>query len=120
MNNDFTKWFLICVRDKYTDFKGRARRKEYWMYVLVYFILNTILMLIERILGLPMLLTGILGLALFVPSLAVAIRRLHDVGKSGLWILIALVPLIGFIYLLYLTIKDGQPEPNQWGANPKR
>ena len=119
MDNEFTKWFLMCVRNKYADFKGRARRKEYWMFVLVYFILLCIVALIENFLGLDSLLTGIAGLALLVPSLAVGVRRLHDVGKSGWWLLAGLVPILGVLYLLYLAVQDSQPGANMWGPNPK-
>ena len=120
MNNYFTKWFLICVWDKYANFNGRARRAEYWMYILVCAILGFIANFIEGFLNLKLaLLSGILTLVLFIPSFAVAIRRLHDVGKSGLWLFIVFVPIIGILYLLYLLIKDSQPETNQWGVNPK-
>jgi len=118
MNNNFTKWFLICIRHKYADFNGRARRKEYWMFVLVYLILACILGLIEGFFGISFL-SFILMLLLIVPSIAVGVRRLHDVGKSGWWLLIGLIPIIGGLYLLYLMIKDGQPGTNQWGFNPK-
>ena len=118
MDNDFTKWFLICVRHKYADFSGRARRKEYWMFALVYFILALICAFIDETLGISILST-VFVLALIVPSIAVGVRRLHDVGKSGWWLLGGLIPIIGTIYILYLMIKDGQPEANQWGTNPK-
>ena len=118
MDNDFTKWFLICVRHKYADFSGRARRKEYWMFTLVYFILSLIFGFLDEAFGISILYT-IFVLALVVPSIAVGVRRLHDVGKSGWWLFVSLIPIIGIIYILYLMIKDGQPEANQWGANPK-
>ena len=122
MDNNFTKWFLICVRDKYADFKGRAQRQEYWMYFLVYITISFVVnfvggMIPGQLVG--SILSLIVMLALLIPSLAVAVRRLHDLGKPWLWILIALVPIVGAIYLLYLMTKDGQPEANQWGPNPK-
>ena len=119
MHNEFTKWFLMCVQNKYADFTGRARRKEYWMYALVYVILWIIVTGIEGLLGFSPFLTGILGLALLVPSLAVGVRRLHDVGKSGWWLLVGLVPILGALYLLYLAVSDSQPDSNRWGPNPK-
>ena len=119
MNNELTQWFLMCVRNKYADFNGRARRKEYWMYVLVYCILFSIVALIESFLGLRSFLTGIVSLALLVPSLAVGVRRLHDVGKPGWWLLACLVPILGILYLLYLAVQDSQPGTNMWGPNPK-
>ena len=123
------KWFLICVRDKYATFSGRARRKEYWMFVLVFYILLFLISSIPGIIGAilgseGLLLLGsimevLLSLAFLIPGLAVSIRRLHDVGKSGWWILINLIPLLGNLYFLYLMVKDSQPDANQWGENPK-
>jgi len=113
------EWWLLCVRNKYADFKGRARRKEYWMYYLVYIILAFLVGFIDGFLGLYPILSSIFSLALLIPSIAVAVRRLHDTGKSGWWLLISLVPLLGALYLLYLMIKDSQPDTNAWGPNPK-
>ena len=118
MDNDFIKWFLICVRDKYADFKGRARRREFWMYTLVYIVLAIIIGFIGGIIG-TSLLSIILWLALLCPGMAVGVRRMHDIGKSGKWILIALIPIIGALYLLYLATLDSQPGANKWGENPK-
>ena len=112
------KWFLICVRDKYADFRGRARRKEYWMFALVNLILGLALEIIEAFLGISFL-SMIYYLALIIPSIAVGMRRLHDIGKSGWWLLINLIPIIGWLYFLYLVIKDSQSGANQWGLNPK-
>ena len=92
----------------YADFKGRARRTEYWYMVLW----NFIFWIIPPI--------GILWwLATFIPYLALAVRRLHDVGRSGLWYLLALVPLVGLIILFVWFLKDSEPHPNQWGESPK-
>ena len=118
------KWFFICVKDKYADFKGRARRKEFWMFLLVYFVLCLIAGFIEGFLGVyPELeysvFSCIVTLVLLIPSIAVAVRRLHDVGKSGWWLLAGLVPILGSLYLLYLAVQNSQPEANQWGQNPK-
>jgi uncharacterized membrane protein YhaH (DUF805 family) len=119
MNNDFTKWFLICVTRKYAAFNGRARRKEYWMFTLICCILVFIPFFIEAFLGIFPVLSNIILLALIIPSVAVCVRRLHDVGKSGWWYFVNLIPIIGPLYFLYLMIKDGQPDANQWGLNPK-
>ena len=118
------KWFLKVLK-QFNDFKTRARRKEYWMFTLFSVIINTILSLIDDNLGNEVsigtgLLGGIYSLFILVPSLAVSVRRLHDVNKSGWMLLVALIPLIGAIWLLILICKDSQLEENKWGANPKK
>jgi|HubBroStandDraft_1064217.scaffolds.fasta_scaffold607470_1 uncharacterized membrane protein YhaH (DUF805 family) len=120
------EWYSMVWR-KYADFNGRSRRKEYWMFVLInmiiYFVLYAAgfaLMMGNNKLGVLLLvLCVVYGLAALLPSLAVAVRRLHDTNKGGLWILIALVPLIGGIWLLVLLATDGTPGDNQFGPNPK-
>lgn len=117
-------WYLKGLR-QYADFNGRARRQEYWMFVLFNVIFGIVAMVLDNILGLanPMVgygpLYGIYSLAVLIPGLAVAARRLHDVGKSGWMLLIALIPLIGGIWLLVLLVGDSQPGENQYGPNPK-
>lgn len=111
-------WFLKCLKQHYADFKGRARRKEYWMYILFYAIGAVIVTLVAGLIRFP-LLASLYSLALLVPTLAVAVRRLHDIGKSGWWLLIGLVPVVGGIWLLVLLCLDSQPDNNAWGANPK-
>jgi len=119
--------FLKVVRDNYANFEGRARRKEYWMYVLSVFVLYIGLGIVGGILSiisdtLAMLVYGVislLGLALFIPSLAVTVRRLHDTNKSGWFILVSLIPFVGGLYLLYLEILEGDKGPNQYGPDPK-
>jgi uncharacterized membrane protein YhaH (DUF805 family) len=99
---------IKSVLSQYAGFSGRARRSEYWWWVLF-----TLLWSWIPILNL------ILCLIFFLPSLAVAIRRLHDTGRSGWWILISLIPLIGFIVLLIFYCTDSQIGTNQYGPNPK-
>ena len=126
LENDFTKWFAICVFKKYADFNGRARRKEYWMFYLVAILTCVCLGLLAAILGsiadflsiIFVLLLVIFLCAVVLPVIAAVTRRLHDVGKSGWFQLIQLIPLGGF-YLLYLMVKDGDAGPNQYGPNPK-
>lgn len=89
------------------------------MFVLANFIVAFVLGLIDTLIGWGQILSGLYSLAVFVPSLAVCVRRLHDIGKSGWWFLICLIPLIGVIWVLVLLCKDSQCEANQWGANPK-
>ena len=120
MNNEFTKWFMICVFQKYAEFNGRARRKEYWMFALVQWLVAIILMATSSVLGMiGIILYAVFMLGVLLPGLAVAVRRLHDVGKSGWFLLIALVPIVGPLYLLFLLISDSKPGENQYGPNPK-
>ena len=123
------EWYLKVMRDNYANFSGRARRREYWMYVLVQSIIMIGLMILDSVLGLDFELQGIslgygylylIGLIVhFIPSLAVVVRRLHDVGKSGWFYFIFLIPIIGIIWLLILYCTEGQKEDNKWGPDPK-
>ena len=123
------EWYLKVMRDNYANFKGRARRKEYWMYVLIQSIIMIGLMILDSILGLDFELQGIslgygylylIGVIVhFIPSLAVLVRRLHDVGKSGWFYFIFLIPIIGIIWLLVLYCTEGQKQDNKWGPDPK-
>lgn len=110
-------WY-VGVLKKYVDFTGRARRKEYWMFVLINFLIALAIGIVDAMIG-----WGVLGfvyaLAVFLPSIAVTVRRLHDTGRTGWWILIALVPLIGIIVIIIFTVLDSQPGDNAYGPNPK-
>ncbi len=110
-------YFFKCFK-QYADFKTRARRKEFWLFTLFNSIVSFVLGLIFGLIGVPAL-AYVYTLAVFIPALAVVVRRLHDVGKSGWWYFIALIPIIGWIWLFVLMCTDSQPETNQWGANPK-
>ena len=114
----------LAVLKKYAVFSGRARRKEYWMFLLLTSIVELALGIIEGILGIaPQSKQSVLGslyaLAVIVPSLAVSVRRLHDTDRSGWWLLIGLVPLIGNLVLLWFVARDSQPGDNRYGPNPK-
>jgi len=117
-------WYLEAIK-KYAVFSGRSRRKEYWYFVLFNIIVSIVLGWIDALLGTrgsyagAGLLSGIYGLAVIIPSLAVTVRRLHDIDRSGWWILIGLVPLIGVIVLLVFALLDGTPGDNRYGPNPK-
>jgi uncharacterized membrane protein YhaH (DUF805 family) len=116
-------WYLDAWKN-YVNFQGRARRKAYWMFVLFNIIALVILSLIEGALGLSGqngygILTGLYSLAIILPLIALAVRRLHDTGRSGWWLLIGLVPLIGPIVLIVFYVTDSQPGTNQYGPNPK-
>jgi uncharacterized membrane protein YhaH (DUF805 family) len=106
------------VLTQYATFSGRARRSEYWWFFLAYFIASVVASIIDGILGVTVL-GVILALGLLIPSLAVGVRRLHDIGKSGWWLLIGLIPLVGAIVLLVFACQDSQPGTNQWGPSPK-
>ena len=110
-------WFVKCLKN-YVTFDGRARRKEFWFFMLVSFILGIIVQIIDAILGTDKILNGVLNLALFLPSLAVGARRLHDTGRSGWWQLLVLT-IIGIIPLIIWWASNTKPENNQWGQPAK-
>lgn len=112
------EWYLKVLKN-YVGFSGRARRKEYWMFYLFNAIAMIILSIVDNVLGTYPLFYGLYSLAILLPSLAVAFRRLHDIGRSGAWILIGLIPFIGAIILLVFACTDSQPDDNQYGPNPK-
>jgi uncharacterized membrane protein YhaH (DUF805 family) len=118
------EWYLKCLR-QFADFKGRARRKEYWMFTLFNIIFSIAAAILDNLFGIadPELGYGLIYavylLAMLIPGLAVAVRRLHDTGNSGWMILIAFIPLIGAIWLLVLFVKEGDKGNNRYGADPK-
>ncbi|MBU2871789.1 DUF805 domain-containing protein [Colwellia sp. E2M01] len=105
--------YFIGAFKKYADFSGRARREEYWMFMLVYFVISLVLGLI----GIE-LISLLFSLVLLIPSISIATRRLHDTGRSGWWQLIVLIPLIGLIVLIVFLVQAGHDE-NAYGVNPK-
>jgi uncharacterized membrane protein YhaH (DUF805 family) len=116
-------WYLKCWRH-YADFGGRARRREFWMFVLFNLLIGCALGVLDSVLQwrTPMgygRLAGFYQLLVLVPSLAVGARRLHDTGRSGWWQLIALVPFAGIIVLVVFWALDGTRGPNAYGADPK-
>lgn len=119
------KWYLKVVRDNYANFKGRARREEYWMFVLfnclfiigVAMISGTLATLTDTEAFFGLYVIYLLGI--IIPSIAVVVRRLHDVNKSGWFYFIALIPLIGSIWLLVLLLTEGDKGPSQYGPDPK-
>ncbi len=110
-------WFIEALK-KYAVFSGRARRKEYWMYTLFVCIFYVVFLGIGLAVDHPLI--GVLFyLAILVPSLAVTVRRLHDTGRTGWWVLIGLVPLVGAIVMLVFLCSEGESGANKFGANPK-
>ncbi len=116
-------WMTMPFR-RYAEFSGRSRRKEYWMFTLLLIILNIVVGIVELSLGLA----GTLGygplslivlLAVFLPSIAVSVRRLHDTGRSGWWLLLVFLPIIGGLVLLIFFVLEGHKGPNEYGPDPK-
>lgn len=138
--------YLEVLR-KYAVFSGRSRRREYWFFALFNLIVSLVLGLLDNLLGTPMvpladfavppgmtgpggaavpedvfavgLLSLLYGLAVFVPGIAVTVRRLHDVGRSGWWLLLVFIPVIGGVVLFVFTLIDSEPGENRYGPNPK-
>lgn len=117
-------WYLEVLK-KYAVFSGRARRKEYWYFILFNILISIVLGIIDGVIGSFStkagmgLLEGIYTLSVLIPGIAVSVRRLHDTGRSGWWLLIVLVPLIGAIVLLVFMVQNSQTDENQYGNNPK-
>ncbi|MEE9407473.1 MAG: DUF805 domain-containing protein [Polaribacter sp.] len=122
-------WYLKVLK-QYADFSGRARRKEFWMFMLFHFIIVLLIVFLmifstgyldsneePNFVVLIVLLIYFLGT--IVPTLAVTVRRLHDIGKSGTWYFISFIPYIGSFWLLILNCMDGESKSNKWGQNPK-
>jgi uncharacterized membrane protein YhaH (DUF805 family) len=110
-------WYIEVLK-KYAVFSGRARRKEYWYFVLF----NLIIMIILTIIDLAIdssILSTLYSLAVLIPSIAVDVRRLHDTNRTGWWLLIGLIPIIGWIVLIIFMVQDSQKGENQYGPNPK-
>lgn len=118
--------YYIEVLKKYAVFTGRAGRAEYWYFVLFNFLIGIAIGIVAAViksasndvLDLSML-GSLYSLAVLCPGLAVAIRRLHDTDRSGWWLLIGLIPIIGWIVLIVFYVQDSQPGSNQYGPNPK-
>lgn len=112
-------WYLAVLK-KYAVFNGRARRKEYWMFFLFNLVIGFILGFVEGLAHEGFgILGAVYGLLVFLPGLGVAIRRLHDTGRSGWWLLLGLIPLLGMIVLLIFMLIDSDPAENRYGPNPK-
>ncbi|NOY38359.1 MAG: DUF805 domain-containing protein [Chlorobi bacterium] len=118
-------YWYVKVLKQYAGFHGRASRKEYWMFTLFYIIFATAAMVLDKVFGLTVEkvgvgpLYGLYILSTLIPGLAVTVRRLHDTGKSGLMILVTLIPVIGSIWLLVLLVTKSNPGENQYGTFPE-
>jgi uncharacterized membrane protein YhaH (DUF805 family) len=114
--------YYIEVLKKYAVFNGRAKREEYWMFVLFNFIIGLVFGLVFSIIGgdpKNNIFYNLYALAILIPSIAVSVRRLHDTNRSGWWLLINFIPIVGFIVILVFMASDSQPGENQYGPNPK-
>jgi len=111
-------WYLEVLK-KYAEFTGRARRTEYWMFFLINLIIAVILVVVEMaVFAGPGVLYGIYMLAILLPALGVTVRRLHDTGRTGWWVLVWLIPIVGPIVILVFMVLDSQPGDNEYW--PKR
>jgi len=125
LNKDLLMQWLKEVIAKYATFRGRARRREYWRYILYYVIAFVALVLVDMLTGTFNMesqlgfLSGLFLLFMLIPSVAVAVRRLHDTERSGWWVLLALLPLIGQLVLLFFFIQEGDEGDNAYGPDPK-
>jgi uncharacterized membrane protein YhaH (DUF805 family) len=115
---DFATAVRTVILKRYADFQGRASRSEFWWFTLFAFLLNIVLQVITGLVPILGIIAIVIMLAVLIPSIAVAVRRLHDIGKSGWWYLLVFIPLIGALVLIYWFVQPGQSEDNQWGANP--
>jgi len=112
------EWYLAVLK-QYAVFSGRARRKEYWMFALFNLIIAVAIGVVEGVVGSGGVLGALYALGVFIPNLAVSVRRLHDSNRSGWWLLLAFIPLLGALVLLYFVVQDSSEEENDFGANPK-
>ncbi len=104
-------WFLDPIQKHYFDFEGRVGRQEFWMFVLFIFGINIVLNIVHaELLGM------IVSVALFLPNISIAARRLHDTGRSGWWQLIGLIPILGWIILIVWLAEETKPADNEYGA----
>ena len=127
----FRRYFIETITKRYAKFDGRASRSEFWYFVLFYILVDIPVVLLDAFVVSPMLgatpeqamqggiLQMLYALALLIPSIALAVRRLHDIGKSGWWYLLIFIPIVGVLVLLYFFVQDSQPGANAYGPNPK-
>jgi uncharacterized membrane protein YhaH (DUF805 family) len=115
----FSDAVTTVLTKKYADFSGRARRSEYWWFVLAEIIALGVILGLSRVSSIFMILYYLVALALFLPGLAVTVRRLHDTGKSGWFVLLGLIPIVGPIIILVFTVQEGTLGDNQYGPSPK-
>jgi len=117
-------WYLEAI-NKYAEFSGRARRKEYWFFVLFNILISIMLGIVDRVTGSfdPAtgvgLFGGIYAIGILIPGLTVTVRRLHDTNRSGWWVLLPLIPVLGGLVLFCFLVLDSNPGRNDYGESPK-
>ena len=116
------RWYIEVLK-KYLEFKGRASRSEYWFFVAIHIAISFVLGIIDNMLGLVLsgglgIVGGVYLIAVLAPALGVTIRRLHDTGRSGWWLLLSLIPLIGPIVLIIFLVQGSKPGENNFGPYP--
>ncbi len=117
--NPLVSYWKQVVLERYAQFTGRSRRAEFWWYFLANFIIGIVFNILIAVSSIFWVLYVIYALAVLIPGIAVGIRRLHDTDKSGWWLLIGLIPLVGIIVLIVFFATDGLPGPNQYGPSEK-
>ncbi|MEX2980697.1 DUF805 domain-containing protein [Streptomyces sp. C36] len=110
-------WYVDVLK-KYATFSGRAGRPEFWMFTLISFVISIVLAVIDSTLGTAPVIGLVYSLAVLLPGLAVGVRRLHDIDRSGWWLLLALIPILGSIVLLVFFALPGTPGENSYGPKP--
>jgi len=119
MSNPLVGYWKQVVLERYAQFTGRSRRAEFWWYALANFIVSVVLQLLIAVSSVFWVLYVVYGLAVLIPGIAVGIRRLHDTDKSGWWLLIGLIPIVGLIVLIVFFATDGLPGANKYGTSEK-
>lgn len=112
------EWYKKALQN-FAVFTGRAHRTEYWMFILIHFVILVAIGFIESTLGIGNFISGLYSIVLFIPLISAAVRRLHDTGRSGWWYLLMLIPFIGTIIVIVLLALDSEPGSNEYGPNPK-
>jgi len=118
------EWFIYTLQ-QFNDFKSRSRRQEYWRFMLFYILLAIGAHFLDSLFGFASVgdvygpIYALYIIIMFLPALAVSVRRLHDVDKSGWWLLLGFIPIIGTIWLLIYFLREGTYGPNRYGADPK-
>jgi len=111
-------WYIEVLK-KYAVFDGRARRTEFWMFSLFNFIITIVLLVAEGLFGSSSIVSMLYSLAVLIPCITVSVRRLHDTDRSGWWLLIVLIPIIGVIVLIVFMVQDSKAGENKYGLSPK-
>ena len=122
MVEQYKEYFLNVILKKYATFDGRAGRREFWMFVLFNFLTGMgigILSVVPVVGGIFSALSGIYSLAVMVPNIAIGVRRLHDIGRKGIFYLFIFIPIVGAIMLIVWFVTEGNPGENEFGPNPK-